>query len=108
MSDSLIAGRRHPAQLRDQCRARPVVQGPTRLHSALFERGHGLGHEPVVISHLRLQAGKLNHSVDYSGWWAAARPNFVPPLGWVGRGFANDLGVLRWLHLTHDHVLSHA
>ncbi len=43
--------RRHPAQLRDQCRARPVVQGPTRLAGALVEPGHGLGDERVIIGH---------------------------------------------------------
>ena len=43
--------RRHPAQLRDQGRARAVIQRPARLPRALLEPGHGFGDERVIVGH---------------------------------------------------------
>jgi hypothetical protein len=40
-----------PAQLRDQGRPRPFVQGTTGLAGILVETGYGTGNERVIVSH---------------------------------------------------------
>ena len=41
----------HPAQLRDQSRARPLIEQAAPLAGILLETGDGLGDERIVISH---------------------------------------------------------
>ena len=50
MSDS-FERRRHPAQLRDQRRARALIERAAVLAGVLFETGDGAGDERIVVGH---------------------------------------------------------
>ena len=86
MSDSLSAGL-HAAQLRDQRRARALIERTAVLAGVLFEPGDGAGDERVVVGHrssLRLAQGispRLMSRTDCASGlcppapgWSTARP----------------------------------
>src|SRR5262249_10630778 len=53
----LLERRRHPAQLREQRRARAIVDRAAVIAGVLFERADRAGDEGVIVGHRRTRSG---------------------------------------------------